>query len=63
MMEAVGEITGPAPALRARLRHVCWIGGGSGAGKSTVARRIADRLGLQVYARSTSRGPIPSRRQ
>jgi 2-phosphoglycerate kinase len=37
-------------ALRERLRHVYWIGGGSGAGKSTIARRIADRHGLRVYA-------------
>jgi 2-phosphoglycerate kinase len=37
-------------ALRARLRHVYWIGGGSGAGKSTIARRLADRHGLGVYA-------------
>src|SRR3954471_14724529 len=37
-------------ALAARLRHVYWIGGGSGAGKSTIARRIADRHGLRVYA-------------
>jgi 2-phosphoglycerate kinase len=39
-----------AAALRARLRHVYWIGGGSGAGKSTIARRIAARHGLQLYA-------------
>jgi 2-phosphoglycerate kinase len=32
------------------LRHVYWIGGGSGGGKSTVARRIAARHGLRVYA-------------
>lgn len=37
-------------ALRARLRHVYWIGGGSGAGKSTIARRVAARHGLRVYA-------------
>jgi 2-phosphoglycerate kinase len=37
-------------ALRERLRHVCWIGGGSGAGKSTIARTIAARHGLRVYA-------------
>ena len=37
-------------ALRARLRHVRWIGGGSGAGKSTIARRVAGRHGLRVYA-------------
>jgi 2-phosphoglycerate kinase len=39
-----------AVALRAQLRHVYWIGGGSGAGKSTIARRVADRHGLRVYA-------------
>lgn len=32
------------------LRHVYWIGGGSGAGKSTIARRLADRHGLRLYA-------------
>ncbi|TDD14179.1 hypothetical protein [Nonomuraea diastatica] len=35
---------------RGRLRHVYWIGGGSGGGKSTVARRLADRHGLRLYA-------------
>jgi hypothetical protein len=50
MMETMGEATESAiPALRARLRHVYWIGGGSGAGKSTIARRVADRYGLRVY--------------
>lgn len=34
----------------ARLDHVYWIGGGSGAGKSVVARRLADELGLRLYA-------------
>jgi 2-phosphoglycerate kinase len=28
---------------------VFWIGGGSGAGKSTVARRLAERHGLEIY--------------
>jgi 2-phosphoglycerate kinase len=37
-------------ALRARLGHVYWIGGGSGAGKSTTARRIAARHGLHLFA-------------
>jgi 2-phosphoglycerate kinase len=36
--------------LRERLRHVYWIGGGSGAGKSTIARRIGAQHGLRVYA-------------
>lgn len=44
-----GEIAGAA-ALRDRLGHVCWIGGGSGAGKSTIARRLAARHGLRLYA-------------
>ena len=35
---------------RKQLQHVYWIGGGSGAGKSTVARRIAARHGLRLYA-------------
>jgi 2-phosphoglycerate kinase len=34
----------------AYLPHVYWIGGGSGSGKSTVARRLAGRYGLDVYA-------------
>lgn len=44
-----GEIA-DAAALRARLGHVYWIGGGSGAGKSTIARRVAARHGLRLYA-------------
>jgi 2-phosphoglycerate kinase len=44
-----GEIM-DAAALRARLGHVYWIGGGSGAGKSTIARRVAARHGLRLYA-------------
>jgi hypothetical protein len=35
--------------MRARLGHIRWIGGGSGAGKSTVARRLADRYSLRLY--------------
>jgi hypothetical protein len=43
-----GEV---APAtLRARLEHVYWLGGGSGAGKSTIARSIAAAHGLRVYS-------------
>jgi hypothetical protein len=37
-------------SLPARLRHVYWLGGGSGAGKSTIARRIAASHGLRLYA-------------
>lgn len=36
--------------VRERLRDVYWIGGGSCAGKSTIARRIADQHGLLLYA-------------
>ena len=36
--------------LREQLQHVYWIGGGSAAGKSTIARRLAGRHGLRVYA-------------
>ncbi|MGV9500877.1 hypothetical protein [Streptomyces sp. NPDC003642] len=32
------------------MRHVYWIGGGSGAGKSTVARRLAERHGWRLYS-------------
>lgn len=37
-------------ALREQLRHVYWIGGGSGGAKSTIARRVAAEHGLHVYA-------------
>jgi hypothetical protein len=36
--------------LGARLRQVYWIGGGSGAGKSTIASRLAARHGLRLFA-------------
>jgi len=39
-----------AATLGERLSHVYWIGGGSCAGKSTIARRIADQHGLHLYA-------------
>lgn len=32
------------------MRNVYWIGGGSGAGKSTIARRLAARHGWHLYA-------------
>ena len=32
-----------------RLAHVYWLGGGSGAGKSTIARRLAETYGLGLY--------------
>lgn len=43
----------PAPldpdTLRPALHHILVIGGGSGAGKTTVARRLAADYGLQIY--------------
>jgi 2-phosphoglycerate kinase len=44
------EETADGAALREQLRHVYWLGGGSGAGKTTIARRIAARHGLRLYA-------------
>jgi hypothetical protein len=35
--------------LRTRLAHVLWIGGGTGAGKSSVAIALAERYGLERY--------------
>ena len=37
-------------SLSSRLRNVYWIGGGSGVGKSTIARRLATKHGLQLYS-------------
>jgi hypothetical protein len=39
----------PDDTWRDRLRHVRWIGGGSGAGKSTVAAELAARYSMQLY--------------
>lgn len=36
--------------MRAQLRHVYWIGGGSASGKSTIARRLAAEHGLRLYS-------------
>jgi hypothetical protein len=33
----------------AHLAHVYWLGGGTGGGKSTVARNLAARFGLRLY--------------
>lgn len=38
------------------LAHIRWVGGGTGAGKSTVTRRLADRYGLAVYGTDTTIG-------
>jgi hypothetical protein len=36
-------------ALKARLSHVLWIGGGTDAGKTSLARLLAARYGVQIY--------------
>src|SRR5262245_45733584 len=43
-------------SLTKRLRHVYWIGGASGAGKSTIARRLADKYGLRLYSTDEAMG-------
>jgi hypothetical protein len=43
-------------SLSSRLRHVYWIGGASGAGKSTIARRLAGRHGLRLYSTDDAMG-------
>ena len=37
------------PTVQEQFQHVYWIGGGSAAGKSTIAHRIAAEQGLSVY--------------
>ena len=37
-------------SLRGQLRHVRWLGGATGAGKSTVARHLAEAHGLRPYS-------------
>ncbi|HEU5437773.1 MAG TPA: hypothetical protein VFU88_00675 [Ktedonobacterales bacterium] len=53
MTDTPSEIRDDRPSpeyLRTRLRHVRWIGGGSGAGKTTVAGLLAAEHGLQLYS-------------
>lgn len=40
--------------MRDRLSDVRWLGGGSGAGKSTIAGRLAESFGLRVYSTDES---------
>jgi hypothetical protein len=44
-----------AGSLTSRLRHVYWIGGASGSGKSTIAHRLADKYGL-LYSTDAAMG-------
>src|SRR5919198_441082 len=44
------EMAATASALREQLRHVYWIGGGRGAGKTAIARRLWAEDRLQLYA-------------
>jgi 2-phosphoglycerate kinase len=45
----MARVIADGAALREQLQHVYWIGGGSAAGKSTIARRIAAQRGWRVY--------------
>lgn len=38
------------PISSERLAHIYWLGGGSGAGKSTIAHRLARAHGMTVYS-------------
>ena len=48
-MHSASHVGTSLKVWRERLRHAYWIGGGSGSGKSTIARRIADRCGMRLY--------------
>ena len=43
------------------LAHVYWLGGGTGAGKSTIARHLADRFGLRIYDTDRAMGDHTAR--
>lgn len=47
--------------LRERLRQVYWLGGGSGAGKSTIAGQLAKQHGLELYATDKAMGDHAAR--
>jgi|SRR5215813_4618390 len=50
MLSKWTENASDGATLHGELKHVYWIGGGSAAGKSTIARRLAAQRGLPVYA-------------
>lgn len=50
LARGVTEESDEDPEVREKLRHVRWIGGGSGAGKSTIARTLANEHGLRLYS-------------
>jgi 2-phosphoglycerate kinase len=52
----VHEDSRDSDSLTSRLRHVYWIGGASGSGKSTIARRLADKYGLRLYSTDEAMG-------
>jgi hypothetical protein len=43
-------------SLTSRLLRVYWIGGASGSGKSTIARRLANKHGLRLYSTDEAMG-------
>ncbi|MBV8941923.1 MAG: hypothetical protein JO342_19390 [Solirubrobacterales bacterium] len=45
----------------ARFDHIRWVGGGPGAGKTTVACRLAEHRGLSIYAADAAIGVHASR--
>lgn len=53
-----------SPELTKRnLAHVRWVGGGTGAGKSTVAARLADRFGLRLHSSEPISAHVPRSNQ
>jgi 2-phosphoglycerate kinase len=49
MSPKLPEETANSATLTEQFKHVYWIGGGSCAGKTTIARRLASQRGLHVY--------------
>jgi hypothetical protein len=60
-MPRLEQSEGDSGALASRLRHVYWLGGASGAGKSTIARRLAAKHGLALYSTDEAMGSHASR--